>query len=248
MRQRFTSPPPEDEEGEDDYVDGYEQHRIIASPSQPRYYRPTPTTHYNHRGEEEDELPPSFHSHSHSQQYNQYETDPELGGIDPRELSYSRDDYMAHQVYHNDDDNNEKEKQEEEGEEYILNSPMLLFQGTNYGPPPSTSQPRRSKNRTARKVKLTQGNLVLDCLVPTRLLGFLPKKEEDEFKYMRYSAVTVDPEGFESGRFVLRQCERERETELMVVVTLYNVRRPSLSSRFTSLFSFFPFACFAIVC
>lgn len=46
------------------------------------------------------------------------------------------------------------------------------------------------RNLTNRRVKLTAGNLILDCAVPTRLLGFLPRKSEDEFKLTRYTAIT----------------------------------------------------------
>lgn len=47
------------------------------------------------------------------------------------------------------------------GEEEEMGSPAISFQG-GFGAPPTTRQLRR--NLTKRKVKLTGGNLVLDCV------------------------------------------------------------------------------------
>jgi chitin synthase len=69
-----------------------------------------------------------------------------------------------------------------------------------------------------------QGNLVLDCPVPRRLLNTLPNKQDREFTHMRYSAATCDPADFKNERFALRQVlfEQRRSTELFIVITLYN--------------------------
>lgn len=48
------------------------------------------------------------------------------------------------------------------------------------------------RNRTNRIVKLTAGNLVLDCAIPTRLAGFLPRKDEDEFGFTRCVEWVLD--------------------------------------------------------
>jgi hypothetical protein len=95
------------------------------------------------------------------------------------------------------------------------NSPTL-----HYGPVP-IRQARRYK--TTKKVTLTQGNLVLDCPVPTKLLDVLPKKNEDEFTSMRYTAVTCDPNDFSQQNYTLRPKMLNRETELFIVMTMYNV-------------------------
>lgn len=97
------------------------------------------------------------------------------------------------------------------------NSPTL-----HYGPVPMR-QARRYK--TTKKVTLTQGNLVLDCPVPTKLLDVLPKKNEDEFTSMRYTAVTCDPNDFSQQNYTLRPKMLNRETELFIVMTMYNVSR-----------------------
>ncbi|KAF9159647.1 Chitin synthase, class 2 [Actinomortierella ambigua] len=94
-------------------------------------------------------------------------------------------------------------------------SPMTL----HYGPAPR-HQARRYK--TTKKVTLTQGNLVLDCPVPTKLLDVLPRKDSDEFTMMRYTAVTCDPNEFSKERYTIRPKMLNRETELFIVMTMYN--------------------------
>ncbi|KAI7905099.1 chitin synthase 1 [Cokeromyces recurvatus] len=81
-------------------------------------------------------------------------------------------------------------------------------------------QPRRYK--TTRRVKLTCGNLVLDCPVPTRYLQAVPIKDTKEFTHMRYTAATCDPKDFAAEGYTLRQQLLGRETELFIVLTMYN--------------------------
>ncbi|KAA8905995.1 chitin synthase-domain-containing protein [Sphaerosporella brunnea] len=78
--------------------------------------------------------------------------------------------------------------------------------------------------KTVKKVALFKGNLVLDCPVPQKLLQQLPNKTEREFTHMRYSAATCDPSKFVDERFTLRQqlFQKPRQTELFIVVTMYN--------------------------
>ncbi|CAO3637942.1 unnamed protein product [Cunninghamella blakesleeana] len=88
-----------------------------------------------------------------------------------------------------------------------------------YGQAPGR-QPRRYK--TTRKVKLTRGNLVLDCPVPTRYLQSVPLKDNKEFTHMRYTAATCDPKDFGAEGYTLRQQLLKRDTELFIVLTMYN--------------------------
>lgn len=81
--------------------------------------------------------------------------------------------------------------------------------------------------KTVRAVQLFDGNLVLDCPIPPKLLNNVPHAqppERDEFTHMRYSAATCDPADFYDERFTLRQrlFAKRRETELFIVVTMYN--------------------------
>ncbi|KAF9398393.1 Chitin synthase, class 1 [Mortierella sp. AD011] len=89
----------------------------------------------------------------------------------------------------------------------------------HYGPAP----PRQTRRyKTTKKVTLTQGNLVLDCPVPSKLLDVLPRKNGDEFTTMRYTAVTCDPNDFAQQNYTLRPKMLNRETELFIVMTMYN--------------------------
>ncbi|KAI9809127.1 MAG: hypothetical protein M1825_002416 [Sarcosagium campestre] len=90
---------------------------------------------------------------------------------------------------------------------------------------PSPAPIRRWK--TVKEVQLFNGNLVLDCPIPPRLLSQVPHAqppERDEFTHMRYSAATCDPSEFYEERFTLRQrlFAKPRHTELFIVVTMYN--------------------------
>ncbi|KAK7529271.1 chitin synthase I [Phyllosticta citribraziliensis] len=92
-------------------------------------------------------------------------------------------------------------------------------------PTPSPAPIRRWK--TVKEVQLFNGNLVLDCPIPPRLLNQVPHAqppERDEFTHMRYSAATCDPSEFYSERFTLRQrlFAKPRHTELFIVITMYN--------------------------
>ncbi|KAI8069868.1 chitin synthase 2 [Gongronella butleri] len=89
----------------------------------------------------------------------------------------------------------------------------------HYGSAPRR-QPRRFK--TTRKVKLTRGNLVLDCPVPTRYLQAVPLKDSKEFTHMRYTGATCDPKDFGAEGYTLRQQLLNRKTELFIVLTMYN--------------------------
>lgn len=57
------------------------------------------------------------------------------------------------------------------------------YRNIHVGPAPEKVTRR---NQTTKRVVLTNGNVVLDCPVPTRLRGFLPRKDHEEFVFMRY--------------------------------------------------------------
>ncbi|KAI9048597.1 hypothetical protein LZ554_007430 [Drepanopeziza brunnea f. sp. 'monogermtubi'] len=125
-------------------------------------------------------------------------------------------------------------------------SPILQAHDTSYGPDPHsapgfkpeydgahisptpTPQPTTLRRyKTVKEVQLFNGNLVLDCPIPPRLLNQVPHAqapERDEFTHMRYTAATCDPEEFYAERFTLRQklFAKPRHTELFIVVTMYN--------------------------
>jgi chitin synthase len=112
----------------------------------------------------------------------------------------------------------------------------------HFGPAPSGRVGRREHNAAGhRRIKHTatldeHGFFAVDMPIPTRLAQFLPFKGVEEQKstryvviepselMIRYTAVTTDPDGFPTSGLRLRQnlCDPPRQTELFVVITMYN--------------------------
>lgn len=98
----------------------------------------------------------------------------------------------------------------------------------HYGPAPTGRQERRRGARQAqmakKEVRLINGELILECKIPTILYSFLPRRDEVEFTHMRYTAVTCDPDDFVLRGYKLRQNigNTIRDTELFICVTMYN--------------------------
>ncbi|KAK4246633.1 glycosyltransferase [Corynascus novoguineensis] len=96
-----------------------------------------------------------------------------------------------------------------------------------YAPAPEGKQERRgvrAPQMSKREVQLINGELVLECKIPTILYSFLPRRDEIEFTHMRYTAVTCDPDDFVERGYKLRQNigRTARETELFICITMYN--------------------------
>lgn len=97
----------------------------------------------------------------------------------------------------------------------------------HYGPAPEGMQERRGVRApqvSRKEVQLINGELVLECKIPTILYSFLPRRDEIEFTHMRYTAVTCDPDDFVDRGYKLRQNigRTARETELFICITMYN--------------------------
>ncbi|KAK3940151.1 class 2 chitin synthase, partial [Diplogelasinospora grovesii] len=97
----------------------------------------------------------------------------------------------------------------------------------HYGPAPEGKQERRgvrAPQMSKKEVQLINGELVLECKIPTILYSFLPRRDEIEFTHMRYTAVTCDPDDFVDRGYKLRQNigRTARETELFICITMYN--------------------------
>ena len=98
----------------------------------------------------------------------------------------------------------------------------------HYGPAPMGAQERRRGARqaqmTRKEVRLINGELILECKIPTILYSFLPRRDDSEFTHMRYTAVTCDPDNFVDRGYKLRQNinSSARETELFICITMYN--------------------------
>ncbi|GAA5942835.1 uncharacterized protein JCM15063_002808 [Sporobolomyces koalae] len=119
------------------------------------------------------------------------------------------------------EDGDDEEEDEDDDILQDFDSPALSYKG-GFGAPPTRQSAHTRRNMTNRRVKLTEGNLVIECQIPTRLAGFLPRKSEDEFLHTRYTAVTCEPDEFHARNYTLRPTLYNRQTELFVVVTMYN--------------------------
>ncbi|KAL8927034.1 MAG: hypothetical protein Q9208_002579 [Pyrenodesmia sp. 3 TL-2023] len=131
-----------------------------------------------------------------------------------------------HQPYYDDDDDRRPiiEPDNPFGPDPYT-QPEYTDHDTAVRPTPSPAPIKRWK--TVKEVQLFNGNLVLDCPIPPRLLNQIPHAappERDEFTHMRYSAATCDPSEFYESRFTLRQrlFAKPRHTELFIVITMYN--------------------------
>lgn len=62
--------------------------------------------------------------------------------------------------------------------------------------------------------------------MPSKFLKTLKHQEGEEFTHMRYTAATCDPNDFAAENYTLRPLlldDQPRETELFIVMTMYNV-------------------------
>ncbi|TFY82854.1 hypothetical protein EWM64_g1158 [Hericium alpestre] len=84
----------------------------------------------------------------------------------------------------------------------------------------SEAREKLLKRRSVRHVELQQGNLVFDVHVPTHIV---PKgNTSEEMTKMRYTAATCDPDDFMRQQYSLRPYLYGRQTELFIVMTMYN--------------------------
>lgn len=83
---------------------------------------------------------------------------------------------------------------------------------------------RTERRNMKKRVKLVNGNLVTESKVPAMLV--LPRRATEETGQTQYSAIFCDPDEFPSKQYPLRQLKYKRMTEIFVVITMYNVRRP----------------------
>lgn len=126
----------------------------------------------------------------------------------PRPSLHSRESHHSQSTFNDDLDSKEDDDQ--------------------YGTVPTGRQERRRGARQAqmakKEVRLINGELILECKIPTILYSFLPRRDEIEFTHMRYSAVTCDPDDFTLKGYKLRQNigSTARETELFICITMYN--------------------------
>ncbi|KAJ6593847.1 chitin synthase-domain-containing protein [Mycena capillaripes] len=136
--------------------------------------------------------------------YTGYAHDPEKGGFDYAAGQYGS--YGSTPSY-----DSQAFSSTHSGEETPLET-------RHFGPAPTGRVLRRNKSK--KRVRLTNGNLVVELEVPPKLV--LPRRGEPETTKTRYTAVTCDPDEFEQKGFCLRQNLMGRRTELFIVITMFN--------------------------
>jgi chitin synthase len=117
---------------------------------------------------------------------------------------------------------------------YDVNVPPMPTINQNYPPSPrpgmysapsiagySMAKEKMMRRRSVRQVELVNGNLVLDVAVPSHIVPG-DKKNLDEMTTMRYTAATCDPDDFMKCKYSLRPYLYGRQTELFIVMTMYN--------------------------
>ncbi|KAI6782737.1 Chitin synthase-like protein [Emericellopsis cladophorae] len=112
-------------------------------------------------------------------------------------------------------------------QETLSEMPETYDKFGQYDSAPDGAQERRGVRApimSRKEVQLINGELVLECKIPTILYSFLPRRDEVEFTHMRYTAVTCDPDDFVEKGYKLRQSigRTARETEVFICITMYN--------------------------
>ncbi|KAF8983562.1 chitin synthase N-terminal-domain-containing protein [Cyathus striatus] len=117
----------------------------------------------------------------------------------------------------------EKSDEEEESEEESENE-NETEKGPNIQFPLSDLAGGRIPERRSREYEPITRDPVPSQITQYNADNF---KDEDEFKMLRYSAATCDPNDFKDSGFTLRQplYESARETKLFIVITMYNEDR-----------------------
>lgn len=99
---------------------------------------------------------------------------------------------------------------------------LLASETAHYGRAPIGPIKRRGGDKKKKfDVKLTEGNLVMRLDIPHQLRQHL-LLPESEMLQTSYTGVTCGPDDFIENHYSLRQIEARRETELMIVITMYN--------------------------
>ncbi|KAF7302587.1 Chitin synthase [Mycena chlorophos] len=105
------------------------------------------------------------------------------------------------------------------GANYPPQRPGMPYAHSNSGY--SAVHEKMMKRRSIRQVELVNGNLVLDMPVPSHIIP-AGKANIEEFSKMRYTAATCDPDEFMRNKYSLRPFLLGRQTELFIVMTMYN--------------------------
>ncbi|KAJ9118800.1 hypothetical protein QFC24_005999 [Naganishia onofrii] len=136
-------------------------------------------------------------------------------------------EYLEHFVYERERggcDIGDQDIQDELNEKAEEEDELLDSKTEHWGPAPTGPVQRRGGDKKKKfDVKLTDGNLVMRLDIPLQLKESLrPFFPQEEMLQTSYTGVTCGPDEFVQNHYSLRQIEARRETELMIVITMYN--------------------------
>ncbi|KAI9009731.1 chitin synthase-domain-containing protein [Gaertneriomyces semiglobifer] len=79
------------------------------------------------------------------------------------------------------------------------------------------------RHKTTKVVELTaSGNFVVEIPVPEKVIAMGKYRTGREFTHLRYTAACGDPNEFAERGYTLRAAELGRQTEMFIVMTMYN--------------------------
>lgn len=201
--------------------------------------RPLSRPDYRYGGHDEAISPEAHHDAYYTQPYQPDDRD-----------EHSLSQYPSHEQQDYYDDNDENPILRPNDPYGPIPPPQPEVEGQpGIVPPDATPSPAPVRRwKTVKDVRLYQGNLVLDCPIPPKLLNQVPHAEppdRDEYTHMRYSAATCDPSEFYEQRFTLRQrlFTKPRHTELFIVVTMYNENDYLFARTMSGVFKNIDFMC-----
>lgn len=148
-----------------------------------------------------------------------YSNDYEKQKMEPVNSRFSGDTYNSD----SDDENVYNDNLDDDDEEsHNSFDEAMMYEVPTDAQPRRHNSTKRTENQITKDISVNNGNLVLENPVPTKLASLLPRKDADEFLFMRYSAVTSEPDEFVEKGFELRAAKLNREIEIAVCITMYN--------------------------
>ncbi|KAJ1549558.1 hypothetical protein HK096_011381, partial [Nowakowskiella sp. JEL0078] len=93
-----------------------------------------------------------------------------------------------------------------------------------------------TRTKTLSVAMSKEGNFVVEVPVSDKYLEQCPHDNlnELEFTHLRYTAATCDPDDFQKNGYILRPKIFKRETELFIVMTMYNENEQLFCKTMTS--------------
>ncbi|KAI9105900.1 chitin synthase-domain-containing protein [Phlyctochytrium arcticum] len=134
--------------------------------------------------------------------------------------------------------------------QYAYNTPYGYNFHYPHAYPPAQQYLRRRgpgtlfRHKTTKTVELTaSGNFVVEIPVPEKVLSQGKFRHGREFTHLRYSAVCGDPNEFVDRGYTLRSAELGRQTELFIVMTMYNEDEILFAKTFKSVMKNIAYLC-----